>query len=431
MTDSAVDLVVVAAALLAIWRGLAVGVALALSGLIGIAWHTASPAAAFAVLGAETAGVLAREPMWMAAFFLLMATALARSGLAARAFAGIAAAGGSRPRRLAVITAIFAGLLGAVSGSVLASVGALRQMAREALIAAGLPEAGAAALVAAGASLSTLIPPSLVLVFYAAFAQLPVREVFLAALPAGVLGTLLAALAAHFATPRPAPRRRGDEPAGRSVHGEPTATAVFFGLFLLVFGLLYGGWMTALEVAALGAFLACCWWFRDLARRGGWSVEAAAAGAEIAAILTVLLGAFVFSTYLALSGLPEQVLAAVAGRDWPPVAVVVVLLAAYLLLGMVLEPIALIVATLPLSLPVVEALGYSPLWWGAALASVAATGLLTPPMGLAVFTAGAGAAAPAAAVFRAAAPYLAADALRLGIIVLWPGLATLLPRLLQ
>ncbi len=424
------DVLILLVLLVAIWRGVAIGIALALAGLGGIVLHAPGWRPAFAVLGAEAAGVLAREPMWMAAFFLLMATALGRSGLAGAAFARLAAAWKGRTQLLSAFTLLFAALLGALSGSVLASAGALRQMALDPLIAAGERPPRAAAAIAAGASLSTLIPPSLVLVFYAAFADLPVVAVFAAALLPGLIGAGLTAGAALLAGCgrsgstglRPAALRPQPPPASLR------ALAGFGSLFVAIFGLLYSGWMTPLEVAALGAVTATGFWFAAVPRRlSVWRRQARAAAEEIAAILVVLLGAFVFSVYLALSGLPEQVIAVLTDHDWPPRLVLVALLAGYLLLGMVLEPIALVVATLSLSLPVVEALGFSPLWWGAALASVAATGLLTPPMGLAVFTATSGSGVSTAAAFRALGPFLAADLLRLTLLMIWPALATALP----
>ncbi len=430
MSAQGADILIVAILLVAIQRGMAVGVALALAGLAGIALHAPGWRPALAVLAAEAAGVLAREPMWMAAFFLLMATALSRSGLAGAVFARLAAARAGRMRVLPFLTVLFATLLGTLSGSVLASAGALRQMALDPLIAAGEPPSRAAAVIAAGASLSTLIPPSLVLVFYAAFADVPVMRVFAAALIPGLIGAGLTAAAVLLGRsgPAAAPASRKTPGARPSSSASRLTVTVFAGLFLAIFALLAGGWMTPLEAAASGAAIAGGIRFATLPRRlPVWLGEARAAAEEIAAILIVLLGAFVFSVYLALSGVPEQVIAGLAGHDWPPRLVLLALMAGYLLLGMVLEPIALVVATLPLSLPLVEALGYSPLWWAAALASVAATGLLTPPMGLAVFTATAGRDVPAAAVFREMGPFLAADMTRLALLVAWPALATALP----
>ncbi len=427
------DVLILAGLLAAVWRGVAVGVALALAGLAGIALHAPGWRPALAVLGAEAAGVLAREPMWMAALFLLMATALGRSGLAGAIFARLAEAWEGRARLLSAATVLFAAVLGALSGSVLASAGALRQMALEPLIAAGESPPRAAAVIAAGASLSTLIPPSLVLVFYAAFADVPVLHVFAAALLPGLVGAGLTAAAALLGHPG---RMAGSTAAGASRAGStPPASArkvaMFAGLFLAIFVLLYAGRMTPLEVAAFGAAAAAGFRLVGMPRRlCVWLGEAQAAAEEIAAILIVLLGAFVFSVYLALSGLPERAIAGLAAHDWPARFVLPALLAGYLLLGMVLEPIALVVASLPLSLPLVEALGYSPLWWAAVLASVAATGLLTPPMGLAVFTATAGRTMPTAQVFRETGVFLAADMARLALLVAWPALATALPEYL-
>lgn len=155
-------------------------------------------------------------------------------------------------------------------------------------------------------------------------------------------------------------------------------------------------------------------------------------------IFLILLGAEVFNSFLALSRLPSNAAEAIAGSGYPPLAILGMLLALYIVLGAVMDELAMILLTLPVFFPVVSALDFGlpaeevAIWFGILVLIVVGIGLVTPPIGLNVFVVSALAKdVPITAIYRRLAPFIAIDVVRLLVVMAFPALALILVRMLN
>jgi TRAP-type C4-dicarboxylate transport system permease large subunit len=149
-------------------------------------------------------------------------------------------------------------------------------------------------------------------------------------------------------------------------------------------------------------------------------------------IYLVIVGAAVFGTFMSLTTLPSAAIAAIEAMNLPPLAVIFALLAMYLVLGAVFDTIGAMVLTLPFVFPLVTGLGFDPVWWGIVNVMMIEIGLVTPPIGMNVFVLhGMAPRIPLATIFRGVVPFVAADLVRVVLLILVPALVTWLPGVLN
>jgi len=192
---------------------------------------------------------------------------------------------------------------------------------------------------------------------------------------------------------------------------------------------IYGGIVTVTEAAALGAVAAfVLTWARGRLSRAVLAQVARETAINAGMIYIIIIGAFTFSYFLALSGLPEVLVEGIGALDVPPLVIVLALYAMYLVLGAVFESVAAMVITLPFVLPIMAALGYDPVWWGIMLVMISGLGMITPPIGMNVFVIhGMVPKLPMSAIYRGVVPFFIADLLRILLLTLVPVLVTWLP----
>src|SRR5690606_4382249 len=203
-------------------------------------------------------------------------------------------------------------------------------------------------------------------------------------------------------------------------------------LFLLVIGGIYFGIFTPSEAAGIGAsgaFLIALA-RRTLSWRTLWDVLVETARTSTA-MFAVLIGAVLFSNFINVARMPNIVGDWITSSGFEPMLVVLVILAIYLLLGCVFESFSMVLLTVPIFYPIVAQLGFDLIWFGIIVVVVTEISLITPPIGLNVFVLQATARdVPLVTIFRGVMPFIAADAVRLAILVLFPGIVLFLPRLM-
>src|SRR5690606_18673502 len=208
---------------------------------------------------------------------------------------------------------------------------------------------------------------------------------------------------------------------------------------VVVVGGIYGGVFTPTEGAAVGAVAML---IIGVARRTLGLAEIRTSLLQTAEttgmIFLVLLGAEVFNSFLALSRLPANAAEAIASSGFPPLAILAMFLALYIVLGAVMDELAMILLTLPVFFPVISALDFglpaeeAAIWFGILVLIVVGIGLVTPPIGLNVFVVGALAkGVPITAIYRRVLPFIAIDILRLMLVTAFPVLALVLVRVLN
>lgn len=411
----------------------------------------------FVELGlAPTTAVLANQPYTaVASYFLIVVPMFIVMGMFALSsrisnelFAAASVTLSWLPGGLAVATVAACAGFGAVTGSSIATAATVGRMSIRELIVRGYPRSFAVGVVAAGGTLGSLIPPSVVLVVFATLAGVSIADILLAAIIPGIITTLVYMAYIVFRC------RRMDiltEPLPEASTGQETRIGAVRGstlsivvkalyrpaiLFAITIGGIYAGVFTPTESAALGALAALIMMVIHFARRreaGFWvSLKDAfmEASSTTSMAVTLVVGASVFGMYMAVAGIPQTVANALAGLELPKVVVLVLILSIYLPMGMFLDGLSMIVLTVPIVAPAIANLGYDNILFGILLVKMIEIGLISPPNGLNVFVAArvSGGVTPEEG-FRGSVPFILLDLCIVALLISVPSLTLWLPSL--
>ncbi len=372
--------------------------------------------------------------------FILMGAFAERSGLSQDLFRAANALVGHRRGGMAMAVIGACTAFGAICGSSVATTATFGRAALPELTRYRYAPGLSTGTIAVGGTLGILIPPSVILVVYAISTEQNIVKLFQAALIPGLLATLFYCLAIAWTVrrnPDLAPPHPEPEPGER--RRALFAVWPVMLVALIVVGGIYGGVFTPTEGAAVGA--AAMLLIGLLRRSLSWQdfKESLVQTAETTALIfIILLGAEVFNAFLAFSQLPTQAATMISEAGLPPYAVLVVLLAFYIVLGAVMDELAMILLTLPVFFPIVTALDFGlpsdevAIWFGILVLIVVGIGLTAPPIGLNVFVISAIAkGVPITQTYRGVLPFLATDVVRLALCATFPALSLYLVRLLS
>ena len=371
--------------------------------------------------------------------FLLMGQFATRAGLGRSLFDSARAWMGHRRGGLAISTVFGCAAFGSICGSSFATAATMSSVALPEMKRCGYSGALATGSLAAGGTLGILIPPSIILVIYAIITEQSIGKLFFAALIPGIIAVLGYSIAISIyvklkpesAPVVPAAPLRERVRSLRSVW--PVAA-----IFLVVMGGIYLGIFTPTEGAAIGAastlLLAC------VSRRLNWEgfVSSVLETARTTgAIFLILIGAEVYNAFLALSQIPVEVASAFANSGLTPMSILIGILLIYLILGCVMDSLAMILLTVPVFFPLITGLDFGlteeeiAIWFGILTLIVVEVGLITPPIGLNVYVISSIAGSiPLSDSFKGIFPFLLSDLVRIAIIVIAPATCIWLPSLL-
>ncbi len=200
-------------------------------------------------------------------------------------------------------------------------------------------------------------------------------------------------------------------------------------IVLVSIGGIYVGAFTPSEAAAVGAALAFAYALvRGSLRGGNLSAILIETVNTTALVFLILIGALVFGPFLALSGLPEKIAQSLAGLDVPRVVILIMILSVYIVLGTFLEGFSMLVLTLPIVFPIINALGYDPIWFGVIMVIVLEMGLIDPPVGINVFIVkGLVPDVPMSEIFAGIVPFWLAMMVCIAILIVFPEIALIIP----
>jgi len=241
--------------------------------------------------------------------------------------------------------------------------------------------------IAAGGTLGILIPPSTGFVIYAILTEESIGRLFLAGVFPGLLLTALFMVSIAIQTRiNPALGPPGPRMPMRERFGATGRAGTMIGIVVVTIGGIYSGFFTAGEAAGVGAFLA---FMLALARgsvnRDSLTTTLLQTVRTAGFAFLILIGAHVFNPFLALTQIPTNLAELLIGTNLPPIGILAILLATFIVLGMFLEGFAILVLTLPIVHPLIIELGYDPIWFGALMVIVLEMGLISPPVGVNVF----------------------------------------------
>jgi len=406
-----------------------VGVAMGLVGVGGFALlNSIDPA--LNLLGLVPVRTGSDYALGLIPMFILMGSFATASGLSQELFRASNAWLGHRRGGVAMATIAACGGFSAICGSSVATAATMARVALPEMRRFGYSESLASGVIAAGGTLGILIPPSIVLAIYGFITEQDIGRLFIAGIVPGVLAILLYLatvwLIGWFGGGHvPVGERTPSGERWRSLRG---IWAVLL-LFAFIIGGIYGGVFTPTEAAGMGAAGA---WIIGVARgRLGWRatiqclVEALRTSAGI---FMILLGALLFGYFLAITQTPTHFTTWLLGLELGRYGTLIVILVAYLLLGCVMDAMAMIILTVPIIFPVVSQLGFDPIWFGVVVVMTVELGLITPPVGMNVYVInGVARDISLPTIFRGVMPFVMTDIVRLALLISFPLLVTFLP----
>jgi tripartite ATP-independent transporter DctM subunit len=422
----------IAGALILMFLGLPVGFALALVGILGFAIKVGL-APALAVFGQVTFDTVSNAGLVVLPLFLLMGNLVGASGMAADLYRAANAFMGHLRGGLAMATIAACGAFAAICGSSIATSATMARIALPEMARFRYDPNLAAATVACGGTLGILIPPSVALILFGMLTQTNIGDLFIAGILPGLLGVALYFVAVRYSIWR---NPEAGPSGGAALPWRDRFRALgkvghVLALFTFIIAGIYVGAFTATEAAGMGAAgaLAIALWRGGMGLRQFFDIALDTARTT-AMLFFVLIAAIMFSNFLEISGFTLQLGQALATWDVPGWAVILGILAIYVILGCFLESLSMTFLTVPIFFPIVVAAGFDPVWFGIFVVIVSEIALITPPIGMNIFVIQS--MAPTLrprAFFGALGPFIAVDVLRLLLIVALPWIVLVLPRM--
>ena len=430
-------LIVIATLLVLILCSVPVVLALGLTSFFGLAYLTGSLQIAGSLLANTTYEAIRDYVFAVIPLFVLMGEFISRSGAAADLYKLVNRAFRHLPGRLALATVGGNAVFGAVTGVSIASAAAFSRIAYPEMVRHRYNKAVALGSIAGSASLGMLIPPSVLLIVWGVISEQSIGQLFVAAiLPGILLATMFFIFLLGFALLRP--KLFGDSADLDAAEVEDAAARRSeliggFGVTLLIVAVLGGIWLglfTPTEAAGIGALLAL-----GLALMKGVSLRGLGAavletGRISAPLLFLLMTAQMYSRLLALGGITDFIQTLFLTIGDSPLLILVIMVAVWFVLGMFIDSVSIILLTVPIFAPLAMTIGYEPLAFAIIGILAIEAGLLTPPLGLCVYTVKGAVSDPEATlsrIFTGSVPYWIILLLLVVIVAFFPQIATWLP----
>jgi len=406
-----------------------VGMAMGLVGVSGYAYLSGG-GPALKLVGQTSMRTVTDYQFGVIPMFLLMGALVSTSGVSRELFRAANTFVGHRRGGLGLATIVSCGGFAAISGSSVATAATFSTVAYPEMRRYGYPQSFATGVIAAGGTLGAMLPPSTVLAVYGLITQQDVGKLF----QAGIIPGLLA-MAMYMVTIavicRVRPNLLPTVPKAswaERVAGLKDVWAPLL-LFVLVIGGLYGGIFTPTEaggVGACGAFILGV--LRGKLGRKEIRASLLQATRTAAAVFTVLIGALLFGYFLTITQVPQKVTEFLTGLGIGTYGVLALIMLMYLVLGCLMDAMAMIILTVPIIFPVVTQLGFDPVWFGVIIVMTVELGLIHPPVGMNVFVIKSVVHdVTFSSIFKGVLPFIATDILRLVILIVFPVIALWLP----
>ena len=411
-----------AGVLLLAFLGVPLGFAMLFIGLGAFAYLRGWEAA-FAMMSQQIVDVSSNYGLSVLPMFILMGALIHRADLAEDLYDAAYAFLGHLRGGLAHATVMACAMFAAISGSSIATAATMSKVALPPMQRLGYKPGFGAGCVASAGTLGVLIPPSVPLIIYGIIAEQDIGKLFIAGIGPGLILAALFMLAIMaIATLKPELGPKGERtPFAQRMKALSRVWVVLL-LFLLVVGGLYTGLFTATEAAAMGAAgsLIFCWARGKLGLRG--LVNALVDSAMTTTmIFAILFGALVFANFINFTGMAAELAAYVQALGLGKYGVLFCIFIILLVLGCLMETLGMMLLTVPVFVGVVQPLGVDLIWFGVFVVVMAEIGMLTPPVGMNVFTVKAlNPHIPLGAIFAGVMPFLIANLLLVAIIVIWP-----------
>jgi C4-dicarboxylate transporter DctM subunit len=413
----------------ALLLGVPIAFSLATAGILGIFLLGGEPTVILRILGTAPFGVAAEYVLTTIPMFILMAYLSASGGLARDLYTAGAHWLSNVRGGLAIATVFACGIFGAMSGASLAAAAVMAGIAMPEMRRHGYSDELAAGAIGIGATLDILIPPSVGMVIYGISTQTSIGKLLIAGVVPGIVVAvflILAILVWVRVRPSHAPATYVVSAHERWASLGRIWSSLL--LILLVVALLYTGVATPTEVGALGAFMAGVIGF--VFGRLDWAGVLGALRETIktsALIFMILIGATVFGYYMAMSKIPQEVVAVVTELNLNRWVVMVGIVVAYFVVSMFMDELPLLLLTLQLTFPLITSLGFDPIWFGVMSMLMVAMGLVFPPVGMIAFVVSSSGNVGLVKVYTGTSILMIALVLTAALLMVFPQIALWLP----
>lgn len=408
--------------------GLPIAFSIGIAGMVGILL-TGDVNMLIGVLGLSSYNSVASFIFTTVPMFILMAFLASSAGLAKNLFNAADKWFSHIPGGLAIGTIFACGVFGAMSGVSTAAASVMAKIAIPNMRRLGYSDVLSAGTVGVGATLDILIPPSVGFVIYGMMTETSIGKLLLAGIVPGIiLGIFLVILITFWVILRPqdAPKAEKASWPERWRSLWPVWPSLI--LIAIVMVLLYTGICTPTEVGAIGAFaagvLGVC--FGDLNVKG--IMDAIKSTLRITAmILMILVGTFIFGAFIALSGVPDKIIAAVTAMDLNRWVVIIGIVVTYFVLSMFMDELPLLILTVQLTFPLVMKLGFDGIWFGVISMIMVMLGLVFPPVGMLAFVVSSTGNVDLVKTYKGTSILMFAILLTLVVLMVYPEIALWLP----
>jgi C4-dicarboxylate transporter, DctM subunit len=406
-----------------------VGMAMGLVGVTGFAYIVGG-GPALKNVGHTTARTVTDYNFAVIPLFLLMGSFATTSGMSRELFRAANAFLGHLRGGLGIATIAACGGFAAICGSSVATAATFSRVAYPEMRRHGYPQSFSTGVIAAGGTLGIMIPPSTVFAVYGLITEQDIGKLFIA----GVMPGLLAVSMYMLTITLIGVAKPGFLPAGEPSSWKERLTAVrdvwaVLLLFIFIIGGLYGGLFTATEAAGAGAGGA---FIIGVVRRRLSGADILRSLLETtrttAAVFTVLIGALLFGYFLTVTQTPQKLTEFLTGLGVGRYGVLALIMVMYLILGCLMDALAMIILTVPIVFPIIKELGFDPIWFGVIIVMTVELGLIHPPVGMNIFVIKSVVEdVKISTIFYGVLPFIVTDLLRLLILIVFPDIATWLP----
>ena len=433
MSLTAIGVIGIAILIILLFSNMPVGFVMGFLGFLGFS-YVVNVNAGMALLARDVWDVFSSYGLTVIPLFVFMGQIAFHSGISRRLYDSAYVFLGHRRGGLAMATVGACAGFSAISGSTNATAATMATVTLPEMKRYQYDMGLATGTVAAAGSLGILIPPSVVFIVYGILTEQSIGKLFAAGILPGILLAILFIAVIHFrvrlnaSLAPPGPKTTWEQRI-RSFSGIVETLLIF----ILVMGGLFFGIFTPTEAAAAGAFLTLL--LAIIRRQLSWSgfIKSLADTTRISCmVMTIVTGAVIFGHFMAITRVPFDLAAWVAGLPLPRFSIMLVIILLYLCGGCFMDALAMVMLTVPIFFPVAQALGFDPLWFGVVIVLITEMGVVTPPVGVNVYVVyGVAKDVPLQTIFRGVLPMLLALVICNLLLLIFPQIALFLPGLIK
>jgi tripartite ATP-independent transporter DctM subunit len=369
----------------------------------------------------------------VAPMFMLMGDVAAESGLGSDLFDTISKLSGGKKGVLASASQVVCTIFGAICGSGAATASMMSRVAYPQMKRYGYRDSLSTGAISSGASLATLIPPSLPLITYGLVASQSIGKLFMAGILTGLLLMILFIITIQIwaaVDPKAAPASEKASTKEKLQALKNGSLIQILALFAVAMGGLFAGWFTPTEAGVVG--VAGMIVLTIISKRFSFAMLSRAINNTLimsVVIYMLLAGSEIFNKFFTLSRIPIVLGQKVTELDMAPLMIIFIITIIYFLLGTAIEVLPIMLLTTPIFLPIIEQIGYDPIWFGVYMVVIMGLGAISPPVGMSCFVTSVVAEVPISVVFKGSIPFMGTFLVCAMIMAIFPGITSYLPNM--